>query len=217
MVPLRLNFSNVLLEETDFSDNMGQTIIDCNHNGSNLIEISNLDFYERLVKQYPNYSFVFSKQADLLTPFSPEVLNAIAEQNKFVLIGLPNAWNADLERLKELEKKNCFEITVNSWCPQHCNNFSKCILMEQNLQLEYSNKSIFEQCVKTNRNLLNGKNLITLEAIQSIYAPLGFHHFTFDSFMFNMNIEEVAQFYIQYFIKPEFYNEVYIELLREAV
>lgn len=205
MVPLRINFANVLLEDFDFYDNMANTILKTNENGTNLIEISNLHLMDFIEEKHPEYKFVFSKQADLITPFTPELINDIIELNKFSLIGIPDRLANDFNFLKEIKKRSKIEITVNPTCPATCKNHQSCLLEEHNRQIEYSGVSPIRNCNKTYAYGLN-KRVKTLEEIKKEYLPLGITHFTFASQPADADF--VLSFYIQYFIKEEYHTEV---------
>lgn len=204
-LPIRFNMANVLLEEFDYNDNMGNSILETNHNGSNLIEISNLDFMEKIAQQYPNYKFVLSKQADLITPFSSELLNSITEADKFFLIGLPDKFNKDFDFLQSLKRKKQFEITVNPLCSAKCKHYDTCLLNIHKLQLEYSGQQPIQNCLKSN-HFNNFEKLLSLEEIEEKYIPLGFSHFTFSSVV--LPASEVFSFYTKYFIKEEYQQQV---------
>ena len=49
------------------------------NNLSNWIEISNINFAIALKEKYPGYDLIFSNTADILCPFSPDILNTIGE------------------------------------------------------------------------------------------------------------------------------------------
>lgn len=206
-IPIRLNFANVCLENYDFNDNMANAILETNNNGSNLIEISNLELMDYIVTNYPNYKFVFSKQADLISTFSIDLLNQLTEFKKFDLIGLPDYLNGNFDFLNQLKHKNKYEITVNPICPASCKNYNKCLLNEHLNQLEYSDQQPQQFCFK--RNPFGGeKGLITLKQIKEQYSPLGFSHFTFAQNCIP-NLTDVFGFYLKYFIKPEYIPKVY--------
>jgi hypothetical protein len=137
-VPIRLNMSNIYLDNYDFYDNMANTILNLNDNGSNTIEISNLDLMEYIKSNYKNYKFMFSKQAHLITPFTADLLNSIVDFNNFYQIGIPLDKNKDFDFLQSLKQKNLYEITVNSRCPFNCKHMINCLTAEHLSQLEYS-------------------------------------------------------------------------------
>ena len=78
-IPLRFKCNNVYLQSIDFEDAMLNTILKIGELGSNYIEISNINLFYFLKEKYPDYNYIFSKDANLLHPFTPEVINKINE------------------------------------------------------------------------------------------------------------------------------------------
>ena len=206
VLPDRLNCSNVLLEDYDIHDVMNQTILNIFNNGSTVLEVASIPFMEQLQAQYPEFRYVFSKNADLITAFTPDLLNAIAETNNFLYIGIPDKYNHDFDFLKALKHKTKFELTVNPRCPHTCKDYDSCWLLEQKQQLDYSNNQHIFNCRKSNAQLTNAKQILTIEDLQKTYLPLGFNHFTFAP-QYCMGNDQILGFYIQYFFKPEFQQE----------
>ena len=202
MMPLRLNMANILLESTDYYDHMNAAILDIFHDGSTVLEVSSIPLMEYIQEKYPDYRFAFSKQADLITEFTPELLTSLAESNNFIMIGLPDRLTYDLDFLKTLKKKSCFEITVNPICPVDCDGCSSCWIAEHQNQLEYSGQQNILMCNKKN-SFLNTKTILSIEEIKKTYVPLGLTHFTFST-QYVLSPDELVDFYIQYFIKPEY-------------
>lgn len=206
-MPFRFNISNVLLEENDIYDAMNQAILQIYHDGSTVLEVSSIPFMEQIHKTFPYYRFMFSKNADLITSFTPELLNQIVETDNFTLVGIPDKYTEDFDFLSQLKKKSKFELTVNPICPSGCANCDKCLFAEHVHQIEYSNKQDMLNC-SDKRAFLNQNDLISLERIQSDYLPKGFNRFTFST-QYLLSEDEMADFYVQYFIKPEYANEAY--------
>ena len=84
-LPLYLDFSNLLLDEKDFYDRMGEVILSIFQNGSNNIILSNLDFYKYIKSKYPYYKYILSEkffithQEDYL-----DELNSIINNKDFI-------------------------------------------------------------------------------------------------------------------------------------
>lgn len=206
-LPLRLDFSNSLLEDYDFYDAMGNIICKTNENGSNLISISNFDFMDYLQSKYQNFDFILSRQADLILNFTPELLNSPDLQDHFKLIELPKRMTKDIEILSQLKNKNKYEIIISSACPFKCSNLNNCKTNEEQLQLSFSSSSNFCNCFKTQNYL--SKNFIPIEEVKATYEHLGFSYFTFDFFLMNEKPSNVLKFYLSYFLKPECISKAY--------
>lgn len=203
--PLRFNFANVLLDETDFLNVMGNQILKSNHNGSNLIEISNFKFLEYIKEKYPNYKFIMSKNSDFINPMTIDIINDAIECQVFELIGLPDYYINNFEELKKIKQRNKIELTVDPICPLKCKNFYNCRITEQKSEIEYSGKSIISSCEK--KNLYgSSKTILTLEDIEKNYLPLGINHFCFSPYF--IPIETLFNFYLDYFIKKDCYSKV---------
>ena len=204
---IRLNFANILLEDFDYYDNLGHVALQIFEDTGVLIEISSIPFMEFLQEKYPSYDFMLSKQADIINPFDENILQILTDQDCFQLIGLPDRMLFDLPLLKKLPQKHKLELTLDPSCPIDCERYTSCVLAEQENQLKYSGMSIFHDCMKCFFKEDNPQ-LITMEQIQDIYLPLGFCHYTFST---NYRIiDEVFQltFYIRYFFKQEYWDEL---------
>lgn len=200
VVPMHLNMSNVLLEDYDYDDCLGQMILSNCHNGSNVIELSSIPFMEKIAKDYPNYRFILSAQADLITEFTPELLNCISSENKFLYIGLPPKLNANKEFLSQLKQKKYYELTVNPICL--CDCADACMLKVHQNQMDYIRHSHVNTCSRANKS-----TLISIEDIQAYYLPMGYNHFTFSSNAYSTN-EDIFYFYLNYFILEEYHSTV---------
>lgn len=204
-VPYRINCANVLLEDYDFYDNLSQIALECLNNGSVVLEISSIPLMEKLQEKYPYYRFMFSKQADLITEFTPELLDSIIESDQFTMVGIPDKYTFDMNWLKEIKKKSKCEITVNPLCSATCKSHDVCLLKEHQNQLDYSNQQI--RCGCPNKiNIFDERSILTIEKLEK-YQKMGFNHFTFSN-LYNVDMNEVASFYFSYFVKPEHLLEV---------
>ena len=202
VLPGVINCANVLLEDYDFYDCQGQTILEIFNNGSNIIEISSIPFKEQIENKYPNYRYKFSKQADLITEFTPEILEAIHNQPEFLYIGIPDKYSRNLGWLKNLGSKRKLEITVNPICDFNCQQRDVCLLKEHQNQLDYSGEFHCENCKKHIDNF-NLSNMLTIEEIKKSYLPIGINHFTFAPSV-SRKSDDWSSLYINYFIKPEY-------------
>lgn len=195
-LPMHVNLSNVLLEDYDYDDCLGQQVLSSFNNGSNVLEISSIPFMEKIVRDYPYYRFIFSAQADLITNFTPELLNTISSEGKFLYISLPTRVNKDIEFLSQLKSKHLYEITVNPKCLCECADV--CTLKLHQNQLDFVRQSHVDTCSKTCL-----KPMISIEDIQNTYSKMGFTHFTFVSDI-TMTIDEALYQYLDYFIIDEY-------------
>lgn len=203
--PIRLNCANVFLEDYDVYDAMSQTILTIFNNSNHQLEVSSISFMEKIQQFFPNYNFTFSKYADLILPFTSEILECLVDSGNFTLIGVPNKYSYDIDWLKSLKKKKYYEITVNPTCC-FCDKYNECLLLEHCKQIEYSNQSMILSC----EDIKNNSSIISIEDIENQYLPLGFSHFTFDVNYTDITENQII-FYIQYFFKDEYFNDLLLE------
>lgn len=208
-IPKRLNMSNVLLEDYDYDDCQGQAILRIFDDGSSVIELSSIPFMEKIHNDFPNYRFMFSKQADLITEFTPELLNEIANIENITILGIPDKYTFNKEWLKQLSKKSKCEITVNPYCPVTCEKCDRCLLQEHQNQIEYLGMQNIANCVKRN-DIYDIRHIVTIEDISKEYVKMGFTHYTFNYF-YGGDHDFWASFYVMYFFKPEYHNIIFAE------
>lgn len=150
-VPFRLNCSNVCLEDFDFLDEHMNTILKLNENGCNEIELSNLNLLMYISEKYPEYTFVFSDNADLIKPMDIDMINSLTSFDQLSCIKLPFRFNTDLELLKSIENKKKIELVVNTLCPPNCPSFTECYIQEDESQLAYQSVGPIETCDKNGK------------------------------------------------------------------
>ena len=202
-MPVRINMANVLLEDYDFFDSLGQSVLSIFDNGSNVLEISSIPFMEKIKEKYPNYYFTLSKQADLISEFTPEVLNAIIDLDQFTLIGVPEKYNDNLEWLSSIKKRSLLEITINPICNyKKCSCGDVCLLKEHENQINYSNVQIRTNC-SNKMAYYDLRNVPSIEELKRKYGKLGINHFTFSNNYGGITQESLLMFYFDYFLKPE--------------
>jgi len=215
---IRLDLSNIYLTEKDFDDCMLNTILNTHHNGSTQIELWSIGLLEYIKSNYPNFSYIFSANADIINPINSEIINSLIDSKEFELISLPIKYNRDIEFLKQIQSRKCLELTVNDICvkcteSQHL----ECKGQENECQYYYSQKSPITNCKKRMRYNMRDTVLISLDDIKTIYLPLGITHFKLCEYLHTKNHEiDFIFFFIEYFVKPEYQKEVLNYLLKEV-
>lgn len=212
-LPIRFNFSNILADDLDFTDAMTNSILEIFNTYNCFIEISNIPFMEYIQKKYSNYNFIFSKEADWIADFSPELINTILNYNKFTLISLPTRFNNNIKELELFNHPEKLELTINPLCPNNCQFKESCAIQEHKMQLEYSESSQYRECTKR-YNIFNTQ-LITLDDIVKNYLPIGICHFNIDGWENNYTETNYLNFYVSYFIKKEFQMDAYLTIQKE--
>ena len=199
ILPIRLLADNIALEEMDFQNVMNKNILE-NANTSAVIEIASIPLMDYISERYTDFKYVFSKQADFITPFTADLVNQIIDFNKFQFIGVPDRLAKDFEFLEAIKGRNKLEITVNPRCPVKCRHYNECHINQHFSQLEFSATDNITLC----RNNCLNKNIISLDDIKQDYIPRGINHFTFAQQNASIISEnDMMAFYIFYFIKPE--------------
>ena len=194
---LRYDFSNVFLTQQDFYDIHSNTIVQESSNGSCQIELSNFNLLNYLQEKYNNYNYIFSGKSDLINPLNSDIINLINEQDLFLFINLPAYYKDEIEIINKIKRKNKIEITICGRCSCSTQIQKNCYLTEQKNQIEFSGKSIYQNCNKI--NLYNNYNQIKKEVED--FNKLGITHFkiesppiglmkTFNLFLINSLIKE---------------------------
>lgn len=207
-MPIRLTCSNIFLEEKDLYDVHQNVIFDLFKDCGNLIEISDLQLYTYIKEKYPNYNFIFSENADLINPFTEEILDVILKQNVFSFITLPKRLSEDNQFLLNLKHKDKYEIIVCDKCC--CNNIDskqECAAREQKYQINFSNKSIYQNCEKTKKYNNAKDDIFKINE----FSKMGFKYFKIDCCPAK-DILVFNQFLIELLIKPEYHKTFYQEV-----
>ena len=204
-LPLWLDFSNILLEETDFYDVMSNTLLNLMPDNF-IFEISNLNLLNYIKNKKPNLKFVISKNANILFPMMPDIINNFNQNLNPLYIIIPNEFKTSQQFLKDINNKDNIIIPVNNICDPKCKNYFQCPIVENNNILNYTFESTFCNC----KNSIKNKQYISIDEIKNIYIPLGITNFLIDYFPNTEN--EYGLFLINYFIKPEFKEYAFQEL-----
>lgn len=203
--PIRFDCSNFLLNEYDYKNRMINLILKENENGSNIIQLHDLDILDYLLINYNNYKFIYSNNNILKENYNVEYINNLEELDTFYLIQLPKDKIFDFDFINQIKNKNKLDITIDYYCALDCKNYNFCQDKECQYIYNYSNKSVFSSCKKE-----KNKSIIDLKYIKENYIPLGINHFTISPILFaNCNQDQIFNFYVNYFIKKEYIPLVY--------
>lgn len=206
-IPLCFNLANIFIEEKDFSNVQTNLILSLNETGSNSIEFSNFKLYEYLKEKYPNYIYIFSKQAFLLCPdLTAEQIDNLIIKNGVDYISLDEIHSIDIEYLKKIKNKKNIKLSATSECSLDCNNFYNCRIQQHQKQYDFSNYNCYLNCNKCVPYQFR-KQIITFEEAHNIYKPLGFTRFTLGEVIVN-DIDDFILFFIEYFIKDEYKYDI---------
>lgn len=200
-IPIRLDCSNLLLNEFDLYDRHMNVILKLAESNGTLIEIADLALYNYIKENYIGFNFILSNNANYLHEFNEEIINTFTEQSDFFSISLLNINSLDLSKIIH---KNKIEIILNNKC-QNCSydQQKECRLLEHNNQLIYSNKSILRSCNQIQNDILSSNLIKNIEYYQS----LGFHQFKIKSYFSFNDAQHFNQYLILSLIKPEYQLE----------
>lgn len=207
---IRLDFSNIFLNNNDFYNIHENTILKLLESNGTIIELSNLELFNYINSKYKGYDFVLSNNANLIHPLTEDIINIFMEQNEFILISLNHCDNLDLTKIKN---KNKLEILINNEC-LNCSLETqlKCKLLEQNNQISFSSKSVHYQCPKKINDYENKNHLIN--EIDN-YLKMGFSHFKIGYPQLN-NIKQFNRYLIYNLIQEEYQNDC-LKLLEDYI
>lgn len=208
-IPCRYTFTNPLIQEKHVQDTFCNLCMELGDNGMNEVLVNSPVLEAYIRKNYPNYKILSSTTKCLKT--TQEVIKE-TEQD-YHLIVLDNSFN-NSEKLFALDKKEKYELVVNSYCQDSCPNRERHYASVGASQLTYDTTS-FEPCQYINRDfydLMNNRSFITVENVYGLYYQSGFYHFKIDGRGFNHY--KVMESYMYYFVKPEYRDIVRLSFFR---
>lgn len=192
-----LDFSNLLLTEEDLNDNYLNCILTLYHNGSNLLEVSDLNILNTIKIKYPYYRYSINGFNQIN---NDNDLNVLLDNDDIAFINLnPNS----KLNLKKIKNKFKIMITLNPNQCYFCDKNFECLLKENMKIREFSNMSFINNCP----NLFKTNQEVQIES----YIKMGFHNFKFETVV-PYAYDSLLLFYLDYFIKPEHLNKVLIIL-----
>ena len=205
--PIRFDCSNIFITLDDLFNNQLNTFLKLNEMPCNTIEISNLSILNNFKEKFPNFNFILSKNINLISPASEEIYQEFIKSNLFTLIELPSSFKANVANLHL--PKNKIEFTILERCKCYNNNeINNCAMIEHKNQINFSNKTIYNDCSK-----LNDYNDITIDYNEfEMLISLGYKNFKIDTCPLNQLLN-FNNYLIKFFIKPEYQLEckIYIE------
>lgn len=192
--PLHLDCSNVLLTQEDYYDTFGNIILELFQTGSELIEISNINFLNYINNKYPYYKFILSEYYYLQGQnYTTEILNN--EHIKYFKCSLENKELIDI-----IPNKTKIIASINYKCFT-CPNYSDCNISLQLAQYNYSEKDVSRDCL-----ILQNYKCPSLDDLKVIQKETGISHFAIeDSFK---NNQDYFYFLLDYLIKPEYQKDI---------
>ena len=202
-VPMRIDFSNCFLSETDYLDRHCETILQICKDSSNIIDISDLMLMKHIQNNINNnFHFSISEKINIFGLLNTDIINEISEKNEIDLITI-----IDLDLIKQCKNKNKFEVIIGNNCFKcPIDRQLLCAQEEQQYQVSFSGQSKLLNCAK--RNINNDY----LKQIKK-YQKEGITHFKIapehvlplDYTLFNLNIAKEL-------IKTEYLYDFLVDL-----
>lgn len=200
-----LTFTNCLIEEKHLNNIYCNELARLFEAENNAIIIHSPILEKYLREKYPKYKFV-SSTTKCITDF--EGLKKELEKD-YERVVLDYNFNRQFKLLKQIEKKEKCEILINAVCEEEClrrkdhyNCISKDALRipnEEEFFCRHMGKPFFA-CLKENLNV------ISVDEIYNLYAPLGFEHFKIEGR--TAYLQDLIEILVYYTVKPEFQMEI---------
>lgn len=202
-VAVRYTFTNPMLEEKHLYDTFCNLCLKAADNGMNEI-IVNSPILEKYIREnYPKYKIILSTTKCLVSASDVEKQS----EKDYSLVVVDNSFN-NSEKLFSLKNKEKYEIIINSYCRDNCPDRVEHYKEIGRAQLEFRS-SHFKYCPFINipfKEQMKKKGFITKEQIYGKYKDAGFRHFKIDGRAFDNRT--VADSYLYYLVKPEYYKKV---------
>lgn len=204
-IPIILDFSNSLLEEFDINDIYGNLILKNGNSGGHMVSITSPQLHTYIIETYPEYNCILSKNIFYLHNSSDiNLFNSTLLSNQFKYVEIPIEYNNNEKYLMSLTSPQKTIITLLNKC-NNCNNLSNCVLIENELQLKYSNKTILDKCPQ---QLIDYSNDNILEQLINYYNRFSIENFQLDSPPED-KIKQFNHFLVINLIKNEFVIDFY--------
>ncbi len=206
-ISIRHTFTNCLLEEKHLNDTLCNKICALTENPLNGVNVNSQLMKDYIEKNYPQFYTMWS------TTICEEDIDKINKLSKNNLLVLDYNLNNNFELLKQLKYPHNIEILVCESCISNCPNRKEHYIHESNCQL-YNETSLYD-CPWALRNFYHGSCLrphhVDINNIRQNYLPLGIDKFKIMGR--GRSAIEAVENYINYFVRPEYKDEIRNELL----
>ena len=214
-ISVRFTFSNPLITEREFDDNIGNTLMKMANNGMNGVIVASEILHKYLKEKYPNFHYVASTTKCLL--------NVEDYDNDYDISVLDYRLNKNIDFLNSIKDKSKIEILVDELCPinckyrrQHYENIGKFNLGYKNIDcycLDPKNNLIEDIDFQKNKEI-HSKTVLTNKEVNFLYSK-GFNKFKLLGRM-SSDKKFIIDSYIYYLIKPE-YKKIIEEVFKKEL
>ena len=206
-IPVRLTFTNCLLEEKHIYDTYGNLLLEIFNTGNNEI-ICNTEVLENYIREKykDSYRYISSTTKRLI---NDEELQKQEIDKNYHMIVLDYDYNKNFDFLKSIEHKEKCEILCNAVCKSNCpyrmehyKEISQCQLNFDNPEKRLCKFDTIDSLFYAQKQ--NG--FISPEDINEIYLPMGFNNFKLEGrTALDTDLIEILLYYL---IKDEHKDEV---------
>ncbi|MBQ5317053.1 MAG: hypothetical protein J6I96_05825 [Oscillospiraceae bacterium] len=218
-IPCRFTLTNPVLKKEHLSDPLCNSILKAADNGLNEAIVFSPMLEEHLRKNFPDMKLTSStcKQIEDVGELEKEL------EKDYSLVVLDYNFNNDFEVLEKLPHREKAEILINPCCTPHCKRRGehyRSIGRSQIKCAEYLVKNHrmcdpepFEcECMLKNLYQTTGSPLhISPDAVYGRYADMGYRNFKIEGR--SVPDINVLENYMYYMIRPEYRDEVRLEML----
>lgn len=165
------DFGNLLLEETDYPNCMADVILkEYVDNKKAYFEIANLGLLDYLIQKYPTIQIVLHQNYTLF--HTVEEINNLISKYPNNIQGVVVHSNFSIKDIKKISNnvKKFYFFSANMNCMK-CKNLLKCIKVENQYVLDFSERSSFGNCQLY--SVLKNKEIATQE-IQNVSGVVDF-------------------------------------------
>lgn len=214
-IPVRFTWTNSQLESKHLKDAYCNQIMEIANNGKNEVIVNSVILEKYLRTFYPNFKYI-SSTTKCLTNAS----DIKQEFLKYDLVVLDYNKNKDFDFLNTLsiQDKTKIELLINSYCEPNCpfrkKHYDAISLLNLNHHINLKDYTK-DNCVTGKINFLDTLNYscnISIEELFNYYIANNFIHFKIEGRTFNPC--DVIESYVYYLVKPEYQNEIRLQLLK---
>lgn len=213
-LPLRLTFTNPLVDERHLQDTYCNLIAECGNNGQNEILTSSPILEEYLRKEYPKYKYCASIIGTREVPYK--------DPEKYDLVVMRRRMNNNWEYLEQIpeQHRTKIEFLCCDPCPDNCPRLYTHYRDFARAQLEFDTENPACECSMThlkgefpNHYMTTLETFISREMIDKEYLPRGFNQFKLSGR--GSALGPITNI-IKYMVKPEYHIDVWQMLLGAA-
>lgn len=207
-IPIYYIFDNDCLSEDDLSDNFSNLMLKLAHREGNGIYVKSDILYKYIKTNFPLYKLIRI---------------AIPKDFNRKEIAIIDKYNNSFDESKIKNKKSTY-ITLNPICSSECKHYDAHRIYWGNEQINFTNITDIYIChLKKDfdfYNSTNNPNFISMERMKK-YIDDGFENFRIYSPAFANNIGIIynicsaIESYIYYLIKPEYQQEIRLQILQK--